>query len=366
MQPIAFNDLSRQSERMRELTLAAMQRVVDRGWFIHGPELEAFEKAFAGYCGVAHAVGVANGTDAIELALRALNVAPDDEVIIAANASMYAVTALRAIGAVPVFADVDDNHLVLDVRSVEKAITKKTRAVVATHLYGRMADMPAFRALADANRIALVEDCAQAHGARQQRRCAGAWGDAASFSFYPTKNLGAFGDGGLVTCIRPETAEKLRRLRQYGWDRKYHVVDGPARNSRLDEVQAAVLLAKLPHLDAANARRRDIARRYAATAHPSLRHPDVSGDGYVAHLYVVRTDARDSLRAHLNAHGVANDIHYPILDTDQPVLSWRDRARPSLPNSERATGQILSLPCYPEMRDEEVERVCAALATWKP
>jgi dTDP-4-amino-4,6-dideoxygalactose transaminase len=366
MQSIAFNDLSRQSEHLRELTLAAMRRVVDRGWFIHGPELEAFEKGFADYCGVPHAVGVANGTDAIELALRALNVTPDDEVIVAANASMYAVTALRAIGATPVFADIDDVHLVLDAASAEKAITKKTRAVVATHLYGRMADMPAFRALADAHGIALIEDCAQAHGARQQGRTAGAWGDAASFSFYPTKNLGAFGDGGLVTCSKPAIAARLRRLRQYGWDRKYHVVDGPARNSRLDEIQAAVLLAKLPLLDAANARRRHIAQCYAATLNPSLRHPDVAGDDYVAHLYVVRTDARDSLRAHCDAHGVANDIHYPILDTDQPIMQSSARAKPSLPNSERATRQILSLPCYPEMRDEEVERVCAVLLAWKP
>lgn len=364
MQPIAFNNLSRQSAQMRELALAAMRRVVERGWFIHGPELDAFEKAFAAYCDVPHAIGVANGTDAIELALRALGVAPSDEVIVAANASMYAVTALLAIGATPVFADVDDEHLVLDSRAAENAVSDKTRAIVATHLYGRMADMTALRALADAKSIALVEDCAQAHGARQHGRFAGAWGDAASFSFYPTKNLGGFGDGGMVTCRAANTAEKLRRLRQYGWDRKYHVVDGPARNSRLDEVQAAVLLAKLPQLDESNARRRAIAHRYASIVHPSLRHPDTRGEDYVAHLYVLRTDARDSLREHLDSRGIANEIHYPILDTDQPVLQGQRGLTPHLPNSERATRQILSLPCYPDMTDDEVERVCAALAEW--
>jgi aminotransferase EvaB len=366
MQQIALNDLARHASTQREALMHALARVVDRGWFVLGPELEAFECEFAAYCGAAHALGVANGTDAIELALRALAIGAGDHVVVAANAGMYATTALRAIGAVPEFADVDERHLVLSADTLEAVLTKATRAVIVTHLFGRMADMTRLRAVADRAGIALIEDCAQAHGARQGSRCAGAWGDAASFSFYPTKNLGALGDAGLVTCADAAVARRVRRLRQYGWERKYVAVDGPARNSRLDELQAAVLRAKLPRLHAWNARRCEIARRYAAVEHGALRHPDVEGEDYVAHLYVVRSDARESLRQHLTAHGIASDIHYPLLDTQQPVLADSLATAPALPNSVAAGRQVLSLPCYPELTGAEVERVCAALATWTP
>ncbi len=363
MQQIALNDLARHVSAYREALMQAMARVVDRGWFVLGPELEAFESEFAAYCAVAHAIGLANGTDAIELALRALGIGAGDRVIVAANAGMYSATALRAIGITPVFADVNDRHLVLDAASVRAALTPDTRAVIVTHLYGRMADMASLRKLADDVGIALIEDCAQAHGASQHGRRAGSWGDAACFSFYPTKNLGALGDAGLVTCTDAALAQRVRRLRQYGWERKYVVVDGPARNSRLDELQAAVLRVCLPLLDVWNARRKEIASRYAAVEHPGLRHPDVAGDDYVAHLYVVRTTARDALRAHLGACGIATDIHYPLLDTQQPVL--REMASTTeLPVSTAAAGQVLSLPCYPELTDAEVQRVCAALASW--
>ena len=365
MYKISLNDLSRAGPE-RQAAAEAIGRVIARGWYIHGPELENFEHQFAAYCGVEHAVGVANGTDAIELALRALGVGSSDEVIVAANAGMYATTALRAIGATPVFADVTDAHLVLDSGAVEAALTPKTRAIVVTHLYGRMADMATFRALADRHGVALIEDCAQAHGAIFQNRCAGAWGDAASFSFYPTKNLGALGDAGMVVSSKPDVAARVRRLRQYGWDGKYVVVDGPARNSRLDEVQAAALLVKLPLLDGWNARRRLIASRYAAVPSKYLRHPDVSGKDYVAHLYVVRSDARDALREHLREHGIASDVHYPLLDTEQPILRLEKSRQRALPVSERATREILTIPCYPELTDAEVAYVCDALATWSP
>jgi len=306
MDQIALNDLRRHSAAHRELLNDAISRVIVRGWFGHGPELEAFESEFAAYCGVQHAVGVANGTDAIELTLRALDVGTNCEVILAANAGMYSATALRAIGAMPVFADVDDEHLVLTAESVEAVLTPRTRAIIVTHLYGRMANMQPLRALADRAGIPLVEDCAQAHGARQQGRRAGAWGDAATFSFYPTKNLGALGDAGMVICADAGLAQRVRRLRQYGWERKYVAVEGPARNSRLDEMQAAVLRNKLPLLDGWNSQRCRIASRYAAVVHPALRHPDVEGDDYVAHLYVVRTQARDSLRFHLSSRAIAS------------------------------------------------------------
>jgi dTDP-4-amino-4,6-dideoxygalactose transaminase len=363
---LAINDLSRLAGDERDCILSAIANVVDRGWYVLGPELEAFEAEFARYCGVAHAVGVANGTDAIELGLRALGVSVGDEVVIAANAGFYSATALRAIGATPVFADVDDEHLVMDPDAARMAVTAKTKAIVVTHLYGRMADMRRFREIADHAGIALLEDCAQSHGARQRGCLAGAWGDAASFSFYPTKNLGALGDAGLITTRDADVAGRARRLRQYGWERKYVSVDGPARNSRLDEIQAAVLRVRLPLLDAWNARRREIARRYAATKHNRIRHPDTQGEDYVAHLYVVRSDSRDALREHLRASGVASDVHYPLLDTRQPVLQSSAAAVTQLPVSERAAGEILSLPCHPELTDAEVSRVCDALATWEP
>lgn len=365
MPTIALNDLSRTGPE-HETVKAAILRVIDSGWYIQGPELEKFELEFAAYCGADHAIGVANGTDAIELGLRALGVNVGDEVVIAANAGFYSATALRAIGATPVFADVDDEHLVMDPDAVRSAVTAKTKAIVVTHLYGRMADMRRLRELADRAGIALFEDCAQSHGARQHGRFAGAWGDAASFSFYPTKNLGALGDAGLITTRAADVAGRARRLRQYGWERKYVSVDGPARNSRLDEIQAAVLRVKLPLLDGRNARRREIARRFATTKHERIRHPDTGGEDYVAHLYVVRSDARDSLRGHLHANGIASDVHYPLLDIRQPVLQSSPGARTPLPVSERAAGEILSLPCHAELTDAEVSRICDALATWKP
>ena len=362
---LAINDLSRLVRNERGRIMAAIARVVDRGWFVLGPELEAFETEFARYCGVAHAVGVANGTDAIELALRALGVACGNEVVVAANAGFYSTTALRAIGAQPVHADVDQRHLNIDPSAAAMAITPRTKAIIATHLYGRMADVTALRDLCSRHGLALLEDCAQAHGARRGGIVAGAWGNAAAFSFYPTKNLGALGDAGLVTCHDDRTALRLRRLRQYGWKDKYVAIDGPARNSRLDEIQAAVLRERLPTLDARNRRRREIAIAYAAVRHPAITHPDVDGDDYVAHLYVVRTSHRDALREHLRGRGIASDVHYPVLDADQPVLCGQI-ARCALPVSALATAEIVSLPCYPEMTDAEVSQVSDALATWKP
>ena len=364
MTRIALNDLSRHTASQRDALLEAMTRVLDRGWFILGPELAALEKDMAAFCGVPHAVGVANGTDAIELGLRALGIVCGDEVIVSANAGMYSTTALRAIGAKPVYVDIDPASFNIDPASTAAAITPQTRAIIATHLYGRMADMRALRQVADDAGVTLLEDCAQAIGAKLDGRSAGAWGDAASFSFYPTKNLGALGDAGMITCRGDEVADRLRRLRQYGWASKYVAVDGPARNSRLDEMQAAILSVQLPLLDEWNERRRAVARRYAEVKHPQLQHPNVEGSDYVAHLYVVRTDARDSLRTHLQAHDITTDIHYPVLDTQQPVM--KEFAGVTLPVSQRTTAEILSLPCYPELTDDEVERVCAALRAWQP
>ncbi|GAB3858300.1 DegT/DnrJ/EryC1/StrS family aminotransferase [Dactylosporangium cerinum] len=342
---------------------AAVRRVVDSGWYILGPEVEAFEAAFAAYCGVPHAVGVGNGTDAIELALAAVGAGRGSRIALAANAGGYGTTAVLALGAEPVYVDVDEDTATLDPVLLDR---ETFDAVLVTHLYGRLADMAALRVVADRHGAAVVEDCAQAHGAAGNSggtdgRRAGAWGDAAAFSFYPTKNLGALGDAGAVLTADAGVAQRVRRLRQYGWDRKYHQVAGPARNSRMDELQAAVLAAKLPHLDGWNARRVAVAARYAATIeHPKLTLPGVAAPSHVGHLYVLRTTDRDALSAHLRAHGVPHDVHYPVPDHRQPVHRGRYAGR-DLPVTERLCAEVLSLPCHPALDPAEVDRVAAAL-----
>ena len=361
---LQLNDLNAHTRPLREALCDATRRVIERGWFVLGPEVEAFEQEFAAYCGVPHAVGLGNGTEAIELALRALGIGAGDEVILAANAGMYSAVAVAAVGATPVFADVDDTDLTLDPAAVLAAIGPRTRAVVLTHLYGRMGKVQAIADTAKSKGIALVEDCAQSHGARVDGQRAGAFGDVACFSFYPTKNLGALGDGGAVVCHDAQIANRVRQLRQYGWGKKYFATLPHGRNSRLDEMQAAILRTKLPYLDEWNARRRAIAQAYAGVAGDRVRHPRVDGDDYVAHLYVVRTPQRDSLRAHLDSLGIASDVHYPVPDTQQPAL--RIAAAPVLPVTERACREVLTLPCYPELEPASVQRVIAALESWQP
>ena len=302
---------------------ACIQRVLEQGQFVLGPQVRAFETAFADYVGAAHAIGVANGTDALTLALRALGVGPGQRVATAANAGYYASTAIAHVGAVAQYVEVDEDSLTLSPAALAQALhgADKPAAVIATHLYGRMADMPALAALCAQARVPLVEDAAQAHGAILGGRKAGAWANVACFSFYPTKNLGAVGDGGALTTSDGALAQRLRALRQYGWQqRKYEVALPGGMNSRLDELQAAVLLAKLPLLDAANAARRTVAAHYnAAFAGLPVRCPSGLDESHVAHLYVLRTPRRDALRAHLLAQGVGCEVHYPIADHRQPV-----------------------------------------------
>ena len=360
-----MNDLELHNRSIAGELSDAFSRVLGSGWFALGPEVEAFESEFADYCGAQHCVGVASGTDALELVLRGLGVERDDEVITAANAGMYCSSAILAIGGSPVYADVDEASLTLSPECVAERITPRTRAVVVTHLFGQMADMPALRALADARGVALVEDCAQSHGARLAGRRAGCWGDAAAFSFFPTKNLGALGDGGAVVTGDPKLAERVRRLRQYGWERKYLALERGGRNSRLDEIQAAALRVKLHHLDRWNERRIEVAALYASElAHEKVRIVGVPREGYVAHLFVIRTPQRTSLRAFLKSNEIACDIHYPVLDYQQPALeSLSDGV--CLPTSERALGEILTLPCYPELELADVRQGCRLINSWK-
>lgn len=360
---IPLNDLKRHQAAHDATVRQAVARVLDSGWFVLGPECNAFEAEFAAYCGVGHCIGVANGTDAIELALRALGVAADSRVATVANAGFYTSTALGAIGAQPVYVDVDESTHLMDTARLEAALgAERLDAVVVTHLYGRLHDdIGHIVQLAARRGVPVLEDCAQAHGARRDGRSAGSFGDAAAFSFYPTKNLGALGDGGAVATQRADVAASVRRLRQYGWESKYRVAVAGGRNSRLDEMQAAILRAKLTLLDGWNARRRQIAARYGkALRAAGIACPAPSGEEYVAHLYVIRADARDALRERLAAAGVGTDVHYPISDTRQPC--WGAETQwPALPVTERLAAQVLSLPCYPELTDEEVDTVIAAV-----
>lgn len=355
---LLINDLRRHNDTLAAEVRAALERVLARGWFILGPEVEAFEREFAQACGAGHAVGVANGTDALELAVRALGIGPGDEVITVANAGGYSSTAIRAAGARPVYVDVEPRSLNMDPAALAGALTARTRAVIVTHLYGRMAEMPRLLEVAQRAGVPVIEDCAQAHGAAHHGRPAGSWGAAGCFSFYPTKNLGAVGDGGAVVTSDGALAERLRRLRQYGWTEKYRSGLGGGRNSRLDEMQAAVLRAKLPHLPAFNARRRAVARAYQeALRGAPLELPEELGEQYVAHLYVVRTARRDALRAALAARGISAEVHYPVPDHWQEP--WREPA--ALPVTERAAREVLTLPCFPEMTGEEVALVGRAV-----
>jgi dTDP-4-amino-4,6-dideoxygalactose transaminase len=361
-----LNDLQAHNSHFEDELRAAADRVFKSGWFALGPEVEAFEAEFAAYCGAHHCIGVANGTDALELALRGVGVERGDEVITAANAGMYATHAILAIGATPVYADVVAGGHGLDPESVSSRIAHSTRALVTTHLFGRMADIGALRSVADRAGIALVEDCAQAHGASAEGVRAGAWGDASAFSFYPTKNLGALGDAGAVVTSSRSTAERVRRLRQYGWSPKYVSKLGGGRNSRLDELQAAFLRVKLPELDRLSRERRAIASAWAGgLAHEAIALPDVAGDDFVAHLFVVVAEWRDDLRRFLAEHGIASEVHYPLLDCQQPGFGGPD-VTGQLPESERLRSRVLTLPCYPELCLGEIDRACDRINRWNP
>jgi dTDP-4-amino-4,6-dideoxygalactose transaminase len=358
---VAFLDLRRETEELRRELGAAFDAVLDESRFVGGGAVGRFEQAFASYCGAGEAVGVGSGTDAIAIALRAAGVGHGDQVITAANSPVPTVAGIALAGATPVLADVGPATLTLDAASAAGAVGPRTRALVPVHLYGRCAEMEPLLELARAHGLAVVEDAAQAHGAELGGRRVGMLGDAAAFSFYPTKNLGALGDAGAVVTSNPELAERARRLREYGWGDDRVSVDR-AGQSRLDTLQAALLLAKLPLLERWNARRRTLAQRYtAALAGSALEPPSAAPSGaHVHHLYVVRSQARDALRERLRARGVETLVHYPRPVHEQPA--WAGMARPgALAESERACREVLSLPLYPQLDDAEVDAVVEAV-----
>lgn len=343
---------------------AAVTRVLDSNSFVLGKEVAQFEQEFAQYTGVGHCVSVANGTDALELALRALDVKPGERVVCVANAGFYSSTAIQLAGGTPVYVDVDDRTLTMSPAGLARAMEERPAAVIATHLYGQLAPIEQLVQICRAAAVPLIEDCAQSHGASRGGRRAGSFADLSCFSFYPTKNLGALGDGGAVLTQDQDFAARLKALRQYGWSRKYEVVQAGGCNSRLDEIQAAVLRAKLQHLDRQNAQRRAIAKRYNdAFAGLPLRLPASVDEDFVAHLYVVRTSQRQALRAWLLERGVATDVHYPIADIRQPVFGDRFKGQ-VLEVTEAACASALSLPCFPGMPDSDVAHVAGSVLSF--
>ena len=342
---------------------AAIKRVIDRGWFILGPEVDAFEQEFAAASGTAHAVGVGTGTDAITLILRALDIGPGDEVITSPLSAAYSALAIMMAGARPVFADIDPLRLTLDPAATAAAVTPRTRAILPVHLYGQAAEMRAFEAIAARHNLALIEDACQAHLATSDGRPVGSIGAAGAFSFYPTKNLGALGDGGAVTTNDAGLAERIKRLRNGGQTSRYHHQE-PGANSRLDDLQAAVLRARLPRLRAWTLRRRALAaiyRRDLSTA-PVLV-PPVEDEGHVHHLFPVLTERRDRLQRHLVANGVETLIHYPVPIPRQPALAGATPAE--CPVADRVCAQVLSLPIYPSLTDEDAASVAAAVCAFQ-
>ncbi len=347
------------------------RRVLESGTYILGPQVEAFEEEFAAYVGVSHGVGVASGTDAVELALRALGIGAGNAVFTVSHTAVATVAAIGRCGALPVLVDVDPYTYTMDPEKLATAIRSfgnrgdiRPAAVVPVHLYGQMADMPAILDLSGAAGLKVVEDCAQAHGARLAGRRAGTWGDAAAFSFYPTKNLGAFGDGGLVATDDAVVASNVRRLRQYGWS-DARVSMRPGANSRLDELQAAILRVGLRYLDADNERRRATARLYDQLEVFGVGTPRVLPDAeHVYHQYVIRVSRRDALRAVLAGEGIGTAVHYPLAVHQQPAYEQLLSSAGTLELTARIVTEIVSLPMFPALAPTAATRVYEAIKAW--
>ena len=343
----------------RQAIDAAIRRVVERGWYVLGPEVDAFEQAFAGACGAAHAIGVGTGTDAIAIILRGLGIGAGDEVITTPVSAAYTALACMMVGARPVFADIDPRRLTIDPAAIEAAITPRTAAVLPVHLYGQPADMRAIMAIATARGLAVVEDCCQAHLATCEGRPVGSFGVASAYSFYPTKNLGALGDGGAITTNDEALAAKMRRIRNGGQTDRYHHGEMGV-NSRLDDMQAAILSARLPRLAGWTAARRAHAAAYRQLlAGSGVEIPPECDAGHVYHLFPVLSPRRDELQAALRADGIETLIHYPVPIPKQPALGGQSPG--ACPEADRVCAHILSLPMYPGIGEEELRTVAGAI-----
>jgi dTDP-4-amino-4,6-dideoxygalactose transaminase len=336
---------------------AAIRQTLDNGWYILGEEVKAFESEFALFCGVSRGIGVGSGTEALHLALAACGIGSGDEVITVSHTAVATVAAIELTGARPVFVDIEPEFFTLDPSKLQAAISSRTKAIIPVHLYGLPASLDTVIEIAGKHGLRVIEDCAQAHGAMYSGKRVGSWGDLGCFSFYPTKNLGAMGDGGMIVTNDAELAEKVRLLREYGWSNRYvSAISG--WNSRLDEIQAAILRVKLRYLESDNAKRAQWAKVYDRELRgTSLRLPACGEHRtHVYHLYVVRSEKRDEFRAFLKDHGVGALVHYPVPIHLQPAYKGRLKES-NLPQTERAAQEVLSLPIYPELVESEIMKV---------
>ncbi|MCI0696928.1 DegT/DnrJ/EryC1/StrS family aminotransferase [candidate division KSB1 bacterium] len=362
MTKIPFYDMTRQYRALQSAVDIAVRRVFERAWFILGEEGQRFEEEFASYLGAKHGINVGSGTEALHLALLACGVEPGDEVITVSNTAVPTISAISFANAIPKLVDIDPATFTMDVNKLEAAITARTKVILPVHLFGQPADLAPILEIARRRNLKVIEDACQAHGAMYGDRKAGIFGDAGCFSFYPSKNLGAYGDAGFVCTNDAEMADRLRLLRNYGQRRRYyHAIKG--FNSRLDEVQAAILRAKLPYLDENNQRRRQIALYYDRLLEktPVTTPPRAKYGTHVFHLYVIRAPQRDALMAYLAEQGIETIIHYPIPVHLQEAYRELQMDKGSLPAAEKAAEEIVSLPIYPEIRDDEVEAVAECI-----
>ena len=361
MSIVPFNDLSRQYQALKTEIDQAIHDCLHEGWFIGGSRVTEFENQFADYISARHVVGCGNCTDGLEIILRCLGITPGDEVIVPALTWISDAAAVNMMGAKPVFSDVDPYTYTLKPDHVKQKINSRSKAIIAVHLYGQCADMEALREIANTYQLYLIEDCAQAHGAKRNNKCAGTLSDAAAFSFYPSKNLGALGDAGCMVTNNDSLAMRLRQMANHGQPHK-DKHEFPGRNSRLDVLQAAVLSFKLKHLNSFNQRRRQIAHSYnEAFKNLPIQLPiETNGNEHVYHIYAIRTDKRDELRMHLAQQGVETAVHYPHALSAMPFYSYANDCVEAV----NASKELLSLPIFPELREDEIEKVVAGVRSF--
>ena len=362
--PVPLLDLARQHADLLPRFREVFDQCATSGRFVLGPMVDAFEAELAAYCGVEHAIGVSSGTDALIVAMMALGIGPGDEVITSPFTFFATAGSIARVGALPVFADIDPRTFNIDPGRIEQAVTERTRAIMPVHLFGQVADMAAIRAIAEKHSLAVIEDAARAIGARDGDRRAGALGDVGCFSFYPTKNLSAFGDAGAVTTDNPDLAAKMRSIRLHGESSKYHH-DTIGGNFRLDALQAGILSVKLPHLDDWAAGRRRNASRYADLLAdlPVVCPVERTGGFHVFNQYTLRVPdgRRDALRAHLKARGIGHEVYYPLALHEQPCFAYLAHRRGDFPHAERAADEVLSVPVFAELTEDEQAQVAGAI-----
>ena len=356
--------LDLQYKSIKEEIDNAIEKVNEKGWFILGEEVKNFEKEFSEYSQIKYGIGVGSGTDAIRLSLMALGIKQDDEVITVANTAIAGIAAIRSSNINPTFADIDKESYNIDPNKIEQKITKKTKAIIPVHLYGQSCDIKPILEIAEKHNLKIIEDCAQAHGSLYNNKKVGSFGDLSCFSFYPSKNLGCYGDGGMILTNNEEWCEKLSILRNYGQQKRYYSIMHGI-NSRLDEIQAAILRVKLKYLDQWNKKRREIAKFYNETLKGFVLPAEKPYAKHVYHLYVIRSKKRDKLKEFLKNNGIGTEIHYPIPMHLQPAYQDLNIKEGALPITEKFSKEILSIPIYPELKEEELHTIASLMNKFK-